>query len=265
MKYILFMFLLMANKMGAAQSNKIKIVLVGVLHFDNPGQDLINPKGDNMLSPKRQQEIESVTSQLAAYHFDKIFIEALPSQQSRFDSLYQMDLAGQLKSKADERRQIGFRLASKLHHKRLYCVDASGNWFFDSVMNYLQKKGQSDWFQRELRKAQLYVGSLDSQLVASSLQSFLNFLNEPKQLSANHAFYNNMLALVGDDDNYVGADLVGEWYKRNVRIYSNVVRRVEKSDKKVFLLFGQGHIYYLKQLFAANPAFEVVEFKDIVK
>ena len=264
MKYVIFFLLLFTVKLGLSQS-KIKIVLVGVMHFDNPGLDVINPKGDNMLAAKRQQQIESITAQLAAYRFDKIFIEAMPSQQSRFDSLYQFDLANQLQTKADERRQIAFRLASKLKHKKLYCVDAPGDWFFDSVMNYLKKKGQADLLQREIGKAQIYVASLDSLLLASPLSSFIRYLNEPEQLSMNHSFYNNMLALIGDDNNYVGADLVGEWYKRNVRIYSNVVRRIEKGDKRVFLLFGQGHIFYLKQLFAADPNFELVEFKDIVK
>lgn len=250
---------------NAQTSKKIKVVLMGVTHFANPNQDIINARGDDMLSPKRQKDIESLTKQLAAFGFDKVFVEATPDQQPRFDSLYRLDLKNQLLKEADERRQVGFRLASELKHEKVFCVDAPGQFDFDAVMKYANENGQASFIQKNLGLAQKYVASLDSILLSSTLTGFIRYLNRPDQLWYSHSFYNNILALVGDDKRTPGPDLVGEWYKRNVRIYSSIVRRASADDKKLFILFGQGHIYLIKQLFEANPDFEVVELNSILR
>lgn len=63
---------------------------------------------------------------------------------------------------------------------------------------------------------------------------------------------------VGFPDHHIGADLVGEWYKRNLRIYANVWRAAAPDDERVVLMMGQGHIWTLRQFFRENPDFRVV-------
>lgn len=69
---------------------------------------------------------------------------------------------------------------------------------------------------------------------------------------------------VGFPDHHIGADLVGEWYKRNLRIYANIWRAVQPGSDRVLLLMGQGHIWTLRQFFRENPRFEVVPVADVL-
>jgi len=69
---------------------------------------------------------------------------------------------------------------------------------------------------------------------------------------------------VGFPDHYVGADLVGEWYKRNLRIYANLLRYLEPGDGRALLLIGQAHVWPLRNFLRANPNFEVVPVDQVL-
>ncbi len=63
---------------------------------------------------------------------------------------------------------------------------------------------------------------------------------------------------VGFPDDHIGADLVGEWYKRNLRIFANILRRIEPDTQRIFVMFGAGHLWTLRQFFEDHPEFEVL-------
>ena len=84
MKYVLYVFCMHLCLVAVAQQKKekeVKVLLLGSFHFDNPGLDVAKFKDANILSPKRQQEVEEVASLLKTFAPDKIFIEATPGRQ----------------------------------------------------------------------------------------------------------------------------------------------------------------------------------------
>jgi len=52
---------------------------------------------------------------------------------------------------------------------------------------------------------------------------------------------------------YAGPDLLAAWYQRNIRIYNNIVRLVESPNDKILVIYGAGHLGWLRQD-AANDA-----------
>jgi len=68
---------------------------------------------------------------------------------------------------------------------------------------------------------------------------------------------------VGKDDNYAGADLVADWYERNLRIYRNIVNIDRKPEDRFFILFGSGHSKILQDLIEDSAGFELVQLKDL--
>lgn len=41
-------------------------------------------------------------------------------------------------------------------------------------------------------------------------------------------------------DHHIGADMVAQWYKQNLRIYANVTHEVKESDDRVLMMIGAG-------------------------
>lgn len=73
-----------------------------------------------------------------------------------------------------------------------------------------------------------------------------------------------MPALGGN--NYAGADLAGEFFKRNVCIYTNLLRQVDVAhDRAVVLVIGQGHVAFLKAILQYNSLFEVADVVPLLQ
>lgn len=69
---------------------------------------------------------------------------------------------------------------------------------------------------------------------------------------------------VGFPDHHIGADLVGEFTKRDLRIYANIWNAVDDETERVFVLYGQAHIWNLRRFFDDNPKFKVIDPLDLL-
>jgi uncharacterized protein DUF5694 len=71
-------------------------------------------------------------------------------------------------------------------------------------------------------------------------------------------------ARYGEPGDYAGPDLLAEWYKRNLRIYNNVTKVVAGPEDRVLVIFGAGHLGWLRQDFGADPTLRVRKLEDFV-
>jgi hypothetical protein len=113
--------------------HRAKAMVLGLFHFHNPGLDAYKPKFPfNILEKKRQAELENLLRQIAAYQPTKILVEwDRMKEDSITNERFQKYLHGtfDLEDKTNEVYQIGFKLAKKLGHKKIYCSDAPSDWF----------------------------------------------------------------------------------------------------------------------------------------
>jgi hypothetical protein len=54
-------------------------------------------------------------------------------------------------------------------------------------------------------------------------------------------------------DQYAGADLLTSWYKRNLRMLTNIHRSLDDDDKRALLLVGSGHNKILWDFIDTSP------------
>ena len=89
----------------------------------------------------------------------------------------------------------------------------------------------------------------EQMLRSSTVGSYLAHLNSDSTIAANASSYSNIL--LPDTTSpalYARADLVTNWYKRNLRIFAKLARATEKPDNRVLLVIGAGHIHILSDL-----------------
>jgi len=88
---------------------------------------------------------------------------------------------------------------------------------------------------------------LQEKLQKGTVLEAFRYLNSPAYAQADHAFYVRMLHPdPTTDDLYEGANALTHWYKRNLRILSNLYRVAEPGDR-ILLLIGSGHLTLLNQ------------------
>ena len=260
-----FVLLLHATLSVAQNTQPIRVVLLGVTHFANPGADHFNSKVDNFLSDQRQKEIQDVVKQLARFKPDKVVVETLLRNQAHEDSLYTQYVQDKYKLKVNEVEQLGYRLARTLNLRGVTCADTWTTFDMESVMKFAAKNGQTGIIEDIEKAGNQLVTEFDGVTKTNNVKNMLKYLNTTAALQSNAAFYTDKLVKVGKDTAYVGSDVVAEWYKRNILIYTNIIRDIKPEDKAVVVIFGQGHIPILTHLFETNPKFKVVPVKSVLQ
>lgn len=267
-QFVPFLFVLFSitTVIGQTRENrKIKIVLLGTMHFTPSSQDSYKNEALNISGSKRQKEIQEVVQCLSAFRPNQICIEVPVSEQLRIDSNYTAFLNRTYKLEQDEIDQLAFQTAKQLNLKRLTCVNYMGRFETDSVSKFAKEKSQ----EVILKNLDVYVKDFLRDLTEKqntlALSDYLVYLNSKIALNKNLSLYTNYYTRIGQDQNYVGTDVVADWYNTNLHIYTNILRSVKPDDKAILVLFGQGHIPILKHLFESNPDYEVVEVNNVIK
>lgn len=266
--WILALTALIVQREGENTTNPpktIEALLVGSPHWSNyqqEGLDVVQTREIDVLSARYQRELETIAEKIRDFKPDKIFIEDIPAQQQVVDSLYAEYKKGRYgKMIRSESVQLGFRAAKKLGHPRLYCVDYRDVWFeFDSIIAATQKANQQDLITGIMEEVQNLQGSYN-QLIAKepSIKEVLLFLNSEQSLKRNLGFYLNTINQAGGADDFAGAYLTSEWYRRNLYIYSMIQKAIEPQDQKIMILMGAGHIAVLKELMEYDSRWELVD------
>ncbi|MFH6603907.1 DUF5694 domain-containing protein [Maribacter algicola] len=253
------------------------LFLLGTFHFKDAGLDGYKPKHDvDILSPKRQGELQDVLDQIRKFKPNKIAVEWKKSRQSSLDSLYNEYLAGRFELKSNEIYQIGFRMGKELGHKKLYAVDAPARNFDDYKTEEAYKEKEA-YFTKKLGEEivardemlhnkfmAMYAKEDEQKMQLTLLEQLLNE-NDPEGMRIGHGHYliGNFKMNAGDD--YFGADGAIWWYTRNLRIFANIVGITDPGKDKVFLLIGAGHLPILNFVSRSSPDYRVVTLQDLVQ
>jgi hypothetical protein len=222
-----------------------EILVLGTYHMANPGHDIHNMQADDVLSPKRQQEIVQLMAALKRFHPTKIAIEA-DIGSPRVEQEYSDYLAGKYTLSRNETNQIGYRLAKELGHHAVYPVDVEGDFPWQRVVNYAKANGRA----AKLDAINANWGALVKQqgdfLQSHTVLETLDYMNSDSRAAKDMALYYATVPY-GDPLDYAAPDLLAAWYQRNIRIYSNIVKLIESPNDRILVIFGAGHLGWLRQ------------------
>ena len=253
--------------MSISHDQRPTILLLGTGHWSNPGRDYHSPEYDDMLAPRRQREIESCLEQLARFQPTKVAIETMADATDELNDAYQRYRSGRLTLTANERDQIGFRLAALLDHERIHGID----WHdrhrdigWDTAIAFAQDHSQQQLItgftggeaEREADRGEDDAAQRPL-LPSSTVRELLLSASDPTGLADNHRVYMD-LAQVGVGDDYVGADVVLRWYERNLKIFVNLAWLMEAPNDRVLVLIGGGHLPLLTHFIEGAKRFRLV-------
>jgi hypothetical protein len=267
MKKITFLLLvIIAFNTVSAQTKKKQILLLGTFHFENPGLDVAKVNTFNVMSDKSQKELENITNKIKKFGPDKIFIEWNYEKQAKLDKFYAKNTDSLLKKDSDEIVQVALRSAKKLGHKKLYGIDYNGADFpYDSLVKGMREANQFDLIKKNEETMKHYETDFNTKITKYSLTELLLDINTKASNEDNIGWYLETATKGGTKDNFVGAFLVSEWYRRNLYIYALIQKLTESKDDKIMVLLGAGHTAMIREFVKHNPEFEIVELATVLK
>lgn len=238
---------------AGAGPERAEVLVLGVYHMANPGLDVFNLQADDVLSPQRQREIGELTAVLKRFRPTKVAVESNDGTDTQ-PKRYAEYLAGTQPLTRNEIQQIGFRLAREMGHSTVYPVDADGDFPLPRVSNFAKATGQSARYDTIMSAGWgAMVKEQGEYLATHTVLQTLALINADARVARDVGYY-YQLARFGEPGDYAGPDLLAEWYRRNVRIYNNVARLIESPGDRILVIFGYGHLGWLRQQFAADPS-----------
>ncbi len=240
---------------------RAEVLVLGVYHMANPGRDVFNMKADDVLAPKRQAEIAQLIEVLKKFQPTKIAIEA--DMYGRRRQEYSDYVAGKHTLSRNENDQIGYRLAKELGHKNIYPVDADGEFPYQRLMNYAKASGRAKEMEVITNEIGAMVKAQGEYLGAHTVLETLLYMNADSKVAQDVGFYYRQ-AHFGEPGDWAGADLVSDWFRRNMRIYSNVVQLVDSPNERVLVIYGAGHLGWLRHSFGSDPGIRLRKLADFV-
>ena len=244
-------FAVLGGKTAGAQ-----VLVIGTYHMSNPGLDPISVRADDVLSPRRQGEIDQLADKLARFRPTKVAVEIPFGSDSTSNALYRRYLGGSHALDRTEMQQLGFRVARRAGLPRIHGVDYDLDVNVAAVMVWALTHGQPELATAAQSLSARLLAEADSMMRNASVGAIVSALNSARADSA-HGIY--MAALrVGADTSYPGATMTARWYERNLRIASNILRLVESPSDRVLVIIGAAHGPILRELLARVPGVRVV-------
>jgi hypothetical protein len=245
-----------------ANVGKPEVLVLGTYHMANPGRDLFNMKADDVLAPKRQAEITELIEVLKKFQPTKVAIES-DAYGPRVGQ-YADYLAGKRTLTSNEIEQLGFRLAKELGHKTIYPVDVDGDFPARRVVNYAKGSGRSKELDAIMSEIGIMVKAQDDYLASHTVLEMLVNMNADAKVADDMGFYFRE-AHLGEPGDWAGADLVSDWFRRNMRIYSNLTRLVDSPNERILVIYGAGHLGWLRHIVASDPTLRLRRLAEFVK
>lgn len=245
------------------------LLIVGCGHWGNPGLDFHQVEFDDMLAPRRQSEIEECLTRLLRFEPSKVALEVTADQMNQVNREYAGYRGGTFRLTANERHQLGFRLASTMGHEQVFGID----WHhptqpigWDHTIDFALKNDQASLVDaltsannnpEETRTADA------AKAVQKTVREQLRECSDTYSNAQGHQVYMDM-ARIGRGDNYVGADVILRWYERNMKMFVNLARLLEPGER-VLLVVGSGHLPLLIHFLEGGGRYRVESALDYLR
>lgn len=251
----------------AQTAEPVDVMILGTYHFDNPGRDVHNARINSVLTPDKQRQLEGVAEALAQFRPTAVAVERVATDQATLlDQAFPGFSPAALRTNADERVQIGYRLAHRLGLSRVYAIDeqemdGEPTYFpYGAVSNWAQTNGQADALAAMSATIGAMVADLERRQRTQDIGQVLAFMNGPEPAAKDKAFHYALMRF-GAGDAQPGAVLNGRWFTRNAEIFARLIQVAEPGDR-IVVVYGAGHSAWLRDMVEATPGFRLIEPDD---
>ncbi len=252
-----------------------QVLLLGTFHFDTPNLDLVKTNPFDIT--KRQQELEKITDQIKKFNPTKIFIEWNYNEQGELDTLYNLYKEGKyfdfVKQKypgnkfyqESEIFQLVFRAAKKCENAQLHAIDIQTKFPFDEVMKAI-KEAKQDQLAQTIQDKITEMGKKENEdRKKYNLTQLLLAKNTAQARKNDYSDYITLFNKAGSLHDFRGVNLVSEWYRRNLLMFSMVQKAITPKDERIMVVLGSGHIAVLKQLVDFDRSMKAVDLQEVLK
>ena len=246
------------------QSDKIKVLNFATFHMGTTSDEhTIEFDEENK---KNQEDAKQIAKLISAFNPTVICVEVPPGYNDELNEKYNEYLKNPEKASSyyGEVGLVAFEVGRMNNIEKLHGIDHKMEYNYkinEDLVNALDPDTYNQFQSNPFES----IPDLNVFEEGLSLMEKLERMNHPKFLDFLITANADILAYVGTEEGFEGADEAAKYYQRNLRIYSNLNRiPLDKSDR-VFILSGGSHTAFLNDFLGRSLKYEVVNTFDYLK
>lgn len=230
-----------------SNTDKIRVLNFGSVHLS--GSTDAHSSITDVNNPKVKADIKKIVDQLVKFKPTIICVEIPPESTEFINETYQKYITDQTNriNYSEEVNVIGLEVARLSGTKKIYGIDNPIGFDYPSLIE-MANKNSSD---------SLYVQNImDSYETLNKKPLFEQFsiVNTKKYKMETFDLY-NFLATMHNPNNFEGSDIIAEFYKRNLRMYTNFSDIPLTKNDRVLIIMGATHTAYFDIFIGNSPKY----------
>ncbi|MFD2432450.1 DUF5694 domain-containing protein [Mesonia maritima] len=135
-KKIILILTIFFSSISLFAQEKTEVLFLATYHLGGTTSDNVKITDDNILSDKKQKQIDMLLKKIEKFKPQKIYVENEPNRQQKWDSILKSYNNGNKIELETELFQIAIKLASRLKLNEITCVD----WHVHTTNTFSAKK-----------------------------------------------------------------------------------------------------------------------------
>lgn len=235
---------------------EVQVMLLGTYHMASPGQDGVQSRVDDVLSPEHQAELARLSRQLGSFAPDLVAVEMEMGDSATLRQWYGQYRAGTLAPSRNEIVQIGLRVAHDLGGVPVHPFDYPMRMWNDSVDALWKRRPEFQVRADSISAQAQRVSDAEApSFLGMPIIQRLRLANSPPSLGRSEGWQWDIYLPAGEGDNYGGAQAIARWWERNIRMVHNLHRATTPATRRILAIVGSGHLVPLRDLLDASPQF----------
>jgi len=241
------------NETEISNKDRIRVLNFGSVHLS--GSTDAHSSISDINNPKVKADIKKIVDRLVKFNPTIICVEIPPESTEFINETYQkykIDQSNRI-NYSEEVNVIGLEVARLSGTKKIYGIDNPIGFDYPSLVEMANKNYSDSLYVQNI------MDSYENINKKPLLEQF-NEINTAKYKMETFDLY-NFLATMHNKDNFEGSDIIAEFYKRNLRMYTNFSDIPLTKNDRVLIIMGATHTAYF-DIFIGNSPKYILENLD---
>jgi len=250
------------------ENDKRNVLLIGVSHFASYGKDGLQEI--NILNEENQDQLNQISYAIKELNPSKIYVEWPKAQQNKLDSLYQDYLSFDNEHSnhlfTNEIYQLAFRIGKMNKLAKVSAVDMYESMFpIEKIAAELDSESSKKFLTDIWQYRSVCIEEINNKIENGALIKDLIRLSNSEKFKTRDLSITHMLLEIGQFDDQLGVDVITNWYKKHLEIWSFIQKDIKlNNDKNIVVIYGLSHVAILEKLIQLNESWKIVPVESIL-
>lgn len=236
-------------------SQKVKVLNMGTFHM---GYTTDRYKSDFYVKSNKNQ-IQKLTQLISKFKPTIILVEIEPQHNELLEENYKKYIKNPFSDTEfqNEIQFIAFEVGRLSNTSKIYGIDHQLGYDYMGIDKLAKEINSKTYLNEHQKIVDFFKSGYSKNLIEQIIK-----MNEQEYYNALININADLLTYVNTKNDFEGADVAANFYKRNLRMFANINKIKVSDNDRIFILSGGTHAAFFDMLMKRSPRYKLVPLKE---